>query len=279
MTQRIFTLLFAQFFLLTCVFGQVYQSSKVKKYQSLTDEVYLFPLFVDTDKDNWQPEEREYYLEELKKSQSWLQEQARPYGQRIEFNDGYFMRSKDLIYIGEVSRENPQLMLSKVMEELNYKDFEDFCQQNNFDFQKNKLKFILFVKSINRSHAYDFWSNTQVDIAVIYSSSRIGVITDEYVISHEILHQFGAWDLYHEPGRMSLENAQRAKELYPNSIMISTFSRKDELEVDELTAWRVGWHNDFKEEYQEFNPRAAAKPASERRPPTSLKFDLRKKQD
>ena len=151
-----------------------------------------------------------------------------------------FFKNYENIYIENVRRgDGSKKTIRAVMEELGYDDFEEFCEDNDFDFEKNKLKILLFVKSNDRSHAYNKWSNKDVDLAIVYCRSTYGQITDHLVISHEVLHQFGAWDLYQ--GRsQSVENAIKLKELYPNSVMIDTYRNRREKEVDELTAFRVG---------------------------------------
>ena len=161
------------------------------------------------------------------------------------------------------------------MDKLRFESLNDFLAQNNFDLKERKLKVLFFVKSNSRSHALNYWSNEKVDIAVVYCRSTIGSITDNFVISHELLHQFGAWDLYYGTPQ-SLEKAQEAARLYPYSIMINTYRNKHLLEVDELTAWRVGWNLVEKEEYLRF------KPVRRKRPPVPnqknrILFDLSKK--
>ena len=99
-------------------------------------------------------------------------------------------------------------------------------------------------------------------------------------MAHEILHQFGAWDLYFGE-RQTKESAAKAKELYPNSVMINTYKNKSELEIDRLTAWRIGWYQ-HEDEFDQFDP---AKLRQEKKWENSfskdngysIKFDLGKK--
>lgn len=260
-------------FLHNILIGQVFVPSEEKKYQSLLGEVHLLTLFVDTDKDYWETEEMESYYEELLKSQNWLVEQGLAYNQEISFENEHFHKNQSVIYLDNVEWGKPVKLLPAVLDELNYQNLDDFLQSNSFDFREKKLKILLFVKDADRSHAYNYWSNREVDIAVVFCRGTYGFITDQYVISHEILHQFGAWDLYLGESQ-SLEKAMKAKELYPNSIMISTSKDKTELKVDELTAWRIGWHHSFKKEYGELTPQRVQKT---RRGRTSIKFDLARK--
>lgn len=258
--------------------AQFLETNSSRNYQALTGEVFLLTLFIETPQGNWGVEEMEYHLDELQKSQKWLSTQAGRYGKSVRFNNDFFLENNDVVYLPHVTGRNTRAAFNWSLKKLGYESFNEFLELNNFDFTKKKLKILFFIKENERSHAYNYFSNTDVDIAVVYQNSRGGNKTDQYVISHELLHQFGAWDLY-EGRSQSYENARLAKSLYPNSIMINTFWNKHKLNVDELTAWRIGWHQDYKEEYQSFAP-AKNKSKSrlrQRREPTIIKFDLRKK--
>lgn len=168
-------------------------------------------------------------------------------------NDRFSMENLEIIWLEDVTRFNrPAQTIEKVMEQLVYEDVDDFLDFCGMDLREDKFKILLFVKSADRSHAWNQWSTSDVDLAVVYCQSTVGRLTNHFVISHEILHQFGAWDLYYGESQTET-SAQRAKELFPNSVMINTWRNHNFLEVDELTAWRIGWAA-YEEEYSEFNP-------------------------
>ncbi|MFK8005950.1 MAG: hypothetical protein AB8H03_06250 [Saprospiraceae bacterium] len=263
--KMLFFILFL-FFKISISQSQNFKPSKDKLYQSLIGEVHLLTLFVDTQNEYWEDDEKKYYKRQLTKSQDWLKKEAEFYDQELEFNnETFFVDNYETIYIEKVKRgDNPKETISNVMDELGYDNFDDFLDRNNFDFKKQKLKLLLFVKSFDRSHAYNYFSNLDLDVSIVYCKSTYGMLTNHKVISHEVLHQFGAWDLYQGKSQTQ-KNAKRAKELFPNSIMISTFSNKD-LEVDDLTAWRVGWHYDMDDEYMDFDPaKSRGKPTAKER--------------
>ncbi len=264
--------------------GQNFKPSKEKLYQSMTGEVHILTLFVDTQNNYWEDDEKEYYKKQLAKSQNWLVEEAEFYEQELEFNnETFFVDNYETIYLEKVRRgDYPKRTIAKVMDELGYTDLDDFLKRNYFDFKVQKLKLLLFVKSLDRSHAYNSFSNSDLDISVVYCQHSNGMVTDHYVISHEVLHQFGAWDLYHGQSQ-TLKNAEKAKEIFPNSIMANTFFNKN-LNVDELTAWRVGWHYEMGDEYMDFDPaKSRGKPTAnekyKRKSKTGksdgIKFDLK----
>ena len=68
------------------------------------------------------------------------------------------------------------------------------------------------------------------------------------VYAHEILHQFGAIDLYEGSGDFSPDNCAYVAERYPDDIMYAAYDdggrlRYDEirLEVGPVTAYYLGW--------------------------------------
>lgn len=252
-----------------------------KEYLSLSGEVHILTLFVDTKDDYWEESEIEYYYDKLIDSQNWLIDQSYHYNKDLEFNnDFFFMDNQKVIYIPEVKRRGrgSSMILKDVWEELGYNNADDFIDLNNFDFENEKMKVLLFVKSKDRSHARNYWSVNSIDIAIVYCQNSFGMATSQYTISHEILHLFGAWDLYKGESQ-TLETAERAKTLYPNSIMINTWSNQKNLIIDELTAWRIGW-TDYDEAYKYFDPHTNRKLSKEEKRKSklkSIKFDLKNK--
>jgi hypothetical protein len=98
-------------------------------------------------------------------------------------------------------------------------------------------------------------------------------------MSHELLHLFGAWDLYYGQSQ-SRESAARLKELYPYSIMINTGRHKESLEVDELTAWRIGWIEKEEDHFADFSPNRKNRDREKRvGRGKSWSFDMKKKKD
>ncbi|WP_026231847.1 hypothetical protein [Neolewinella persica] len=226
-----------------------------KEYLSLTDEVKILSVFVETPEGNWEDDEIDYTLKEYAAARDWIVTEAEYYGQQLEFDEDYFSRDNgSVIFLDKtpIIGQSPTKTTNAVLDKLNYRDLEAFMSYNRVTMKEDKFKILLFVKSNNRSHAFNYWSMADVDLAIVYCRSTYGMITDRYVIIHELLHQFGAWDLY--MGRSQTEtSAQNAIERWPFSIMINTHQNKGELIVDELTAWCIGWA-EYDPSYAEFNP-------------------------
>jgi len=233
--------------------GQMFSDTDVKGFQSMTDEVYVLSIFVESGEGRWTDEEVSHYISEYSKSQDWLTAEASYYGKDLYFVNDAFLENNEIIFLEDIAyTTQPRFIQDQVFRALGYDNLGDFISYNNFDFQRKKLKLVLYVKDQRRSHAYNKWSNSELDIAIVYCRKSFGQSTTHWTISHEMLHQFGAWDLYYGESQ-TLENAKKASELYPGSIMI-TSSGKDGTVVDELTAWRIGWNDNFKEAYMDFRP-------------------------
>lgn len=254
---------------------------KSKIYNKLAGEIYTLCFFIDTQKDSWTEEEIEYYLLELESSQYWLAGEAYKYGVELEFNNDHFETTDELIEINTFATIKRGQLLQTVMLAIGYHDYKDFLDWSYFDLDNNRLAVLCFVKDRNRSHAISYRYGDNLDFAVLYASSTYGQITTQYTFSHELLHLFGAWDLYNGESQ-TLEKAKELSELFPNSIMINTWTNQEKLEVDPLTAWRVGWNNKPSDNFTSFVPdRKAAREEMDKKQREAkgkvLKFELGKK--
>jgi hypothetical protein len=93
-----------------------------------------------------------------------------------------------------------------------------------------------------------------VEGAVVYEQDNSGNGVVSSVIAHEILHLYGAWDLY-QTFTQSAENEERARRLFPSSIMRRIADDINELEVDEVSAWLVGWKPNRLAWYESLRPK------------------------
>ncbi len=96
------------------------------------------------------------------------------------------------------------------------------------------------------SIAINTHSNKNVEFAIIGDN-------DPMVIAHEILHLFGAVDLYKPKGKQYWENKdlELIQSEFPHSIMynISDKSQQD-LEIDPFTQYCIGWSDSLETKYQ-----------------------------
>ena len=77
--------------------------------------------------------------------------------------------------------------------------------------------------------------------------------TNTAAIAHEILHLFGACDLY-ELDDNEHDRAIKTELMFPNSIMHNTHRDIWETQIDEINAWLVGLKAEGKDWYRWFEP-------------------------
>jgi hypothetical protein len=65
-------------------------------------------------------------------------------------------------------------------------------------------------------------------------------------ITHEMLHLFGAKDIY-EDKQISRDaaNLQKMKSVFPNSIMLDSHADLAGKQMEQFTAWCIGWTNSY----------------------------------
>jgi len=268
--KRVAVYLLAITFMTTNSYSQDYKLTDREKYKSLIGEVYFLTLFVETHNGYWEDEEKEHYYKELLKGQTWIIENGKKYDQRIIFNNEHFLFNQSEIYISNLEEFEPRELYNEVLDKLSYQNSYHFINSNNVKLHPNKLRILLFIKSETRKHGFDYWAKEKSPIIKVYCSNTYGLMTDGYKISHEILHHFGAWDLCYGDSQ-SLEKANKAKALYPKSIMTKQVTWDSEVTIDELTAWRIGWNYKKREEFNQFRPNQEPRISESQ---TSIKFKV-----
>ena len=73
--------------------------------------------------------------------------------------------------------------------------------------------------------------------AILYHSAKYPLYAGGII--HEILHLFGAVDLYHTCDQ-SAENDERIDKMFPNEVMHRPYNPLKDLQMSPLTAWLVG---------------------------------------
>ena len=86
---------------------------------------------------------------------------------------------------------------------------------------------------------------------ILYTSYEEGVPGCAAGIAHELCHLFGAEDLY-ATFIQTAENEARARELFPDDIMLRVSYDISTQKIDKLTAWLVGLTDDMEDWYMSF---------------------------
>ena len=244
------------------------QSISVGKWRAgsareLVGNIYTLIFFVSGPDDEWNKTEKQEMMQKLDESQRWLQKQAKRYKVKVNFEErGQFGFNKDIklphIARGTASGIEPVDWVSKLMYAVGYTSIQQFVDWVATNTRANNTHVVIFVKG--KGNGYAMPSSTEMNRelyflegTVLYEKFPNGYELPSSAISHEVLHLYGAWDFY-KTFRQTAENEAKAKKQFPNSVMLRTSYYIDELEVDEVSAWRVGWNQRPKSWYQGFEP-------------------------
>ena len=232
--------------------GQTYVTGE--SYTSLVGDIVVFTSFVNTSNGSFENDEIDNLLNELDDSLDWLEGQADDYGKDLNFDKDYFVTTAgEDVYLENIrTLKAPKMFMKYFAKELGFKSVEDFFDDQNLDIREQKICIVLFVKGYRVGHSYVSRFYRKIPLAQFFTLNNYAEQSIAHEISHSILHQFGAWDLYQDYERaLSVESANLVREKYSGSIM--HVPRRDyDLNVDEVNASIIGWRR-FVKSYDQFN--------------------------
>ena len=230
----------------------------------LKGNIYTLSCFISEEgKESWTHEEKLKVLDKQKEALAWIKEQANTYRVEVNFDAaGNFGLQEDIkmpvIERGTASGKEPVDWVSRVLYKLGYKSTLDLVAWVEKNTKAKQVQVIIYAKG--KGNGYAMASSTEmnkerffVEGAILYEKYNSGGSLAASSIAHETLHLYGAWDLY-KTFSQSAENEKKAKELFPNSIMLRTSYNITELEVDEVSAWLIGWNQQPKSWYETLRP-------------------------
>ena len=236
--------------------AQNYVPSEERQFRALTGDIYCLNFFINTSEGTWTDTEINRSLRAFEDSQKWILEASGRYNVELNFINDFIDTKKEVITINSVKDVADRgQVLKLVMEYMGFDNYREYFEFYGLDLNKNKVRVLFFVKGISRNYVCDFdgsysEADSSINSAILYYKNRVGIPLRHEAISHEILHLFGAWDLYDT--KLSEKTSKRAKMLSRKSIMRCPNCPGSE--VDDLTAWLIGWHRDYKEIYRNSTP-------------------------
>ena len=203
--------------------------------RKLLGDVELFLVFVDTPLHPWTEAKRNEVFAAVRSSMTDLTDQARRYNIDLTLNSAFFKTS--------IPDEAAEFNLSKIDLTWYWNLLKDYFHlsdmtemQTYYENRRGKddIAVLFFFNSNDRNYSYNskrsydsYWGE---EFAVYFCESGI----HNRFIEHELLHLYGAVDLYN---RTSSENVEGlANRLFPDSVMKQTRGT-----VDDLTAYLIGW--------------------------------------
>lgn len=231
----------------------------------LSGRIFVLSIFVAPPSDPWLAADIERQKQKVFEAERWLKNQAMRYGKRVEFvnsafgSDGSFLDDE---IPEEIGSNDTYSYPSKVLLKVGFHSKIAFMNWAKTHMGCPQCLAIVFSNSYGRSFASpvtkELFSYDSIifnlECCFIYRGfKRGGRETGAAGIAHEMLHLFGAWDLY-ELDSDDHDRANKTSVMFPNSIMIGAHQDIWGLQIDEITAWLVGLKEEGKDWYRWFEP-------------------------
>ena len=177
---------------------------------------------------------------------SWLEGQALRYGVSLRFGAGREFGAPRAIQLersqGELDADLQSIeWMQVVASQLGFRDPGQIIDEIEQEQGPDGMHALLLIKRSGRSYAVSIPGDPEARHALAAAACYVAdEETLAATIAHEVLHLHGAWDLY-EDNPTPEGPHEYAKLLFPNDVMHRVAPRLTELEVSDLTAWRIGW--------------------------------------
>ena len=234
-----------QYFTFCCMLIPLLGSRNAGSAKMLKGKTYSLLFFLSDDQSEWSYIEKQLILQQITDAENWLTEQAEKYNQTLRFEHGFFGWDEDILFQkmpqGNRSGNEDVFLTNKIIQKVGYDNQNQLIDQIPAD----NIQLLFLFKQDGVSYAFPYSPNLSKEIFYLEGMSiyhRFNEKTPQCTscIAHEMLHLFGAWDLY-KSFQTSKAQEEQAKKLYPNSIMLRTSYNIKELNIDPVTAWRIGW--------------------------------------
>lgn len=225
--------------------------------KKLLGDVYTLVIFMDDTEGCWNETDRNgFYDKKYFPSINYLLDKAEERDVDLTIQNGKYSTKSDrvtpIIYNGKVANSADNASLS--LDLLNYAaktlGFTDAEYMDTILKKNLKTEQIAYVIAMNKpGRAYAVFDNTfdgrdSLEFVVAFSQDESGNDDIGSSILHELLHLFGATDLY-DIGEGYKKRYELLSELYPNDIMMRSAVDTGELEIGYLTECLIGWSEFF----------------------------------
>lgn len=215
-------------------------SVEINESEMSESKIYVHSIFLS--EGEFKDGEKARRMQLIEDAERWIVQQAVEYGKKVEFVNGTTGLEGETIHASTPkdvdcpdctgTDGNYYLGLSNEhfnIEELLYTMKEVGC---------DKAALLVIVDANGRS--FSGWNgkgNEFMGTAVVYGDD--GLELQSGVVAHELLHLFGADDLY---APMQNEEAVAfLREHYANEVMFQDHASAETLTISPYTAWRIGW--------------------------------------
>ena len=222
--------------------------------KTLSGSVCLYSIFVSDKASSWSENEKAEVQGRMEAAAGFLVAQAGRYGVSVKFvqvtaGDVNFPKGAPTDVFANPAWTEEVLKLATGK---SGSQFAGFLKEKH---NVQHAGLFLHVNKAATSYNLSYYANVDptyaAERAVMYTRYADMQPTAAASYAHEILHIFGAGELYF-PFDKDEKRAEMAKRLWPNEIMYMVDYKIRKLTVGPYTAYRVGWVEQLKPEYQVF---------------------------
>lgn len=196
---------------------------------------------------NWQNDQyHKLYKQNLEIAEKWLTREAKKYGSTISFENVYPLGDSsipiDKIYGLNENDPNAYGTFLKVLKSMEISG-KEFRKRLRYETACENIVTNFIIDKDGRSYCFlDYQGSGEdnfTDFTWIYKTGW-GKVNPPGVIAHEMLHAFGAFDLY-EREKYRKEQSNAVKKYYPDEIMYTgAYDNIDKSYISPITAWKIG---------------------------------------
>lgn len=240
-------------------------SRNVGSAKVLSGRIFVLSVFVALTSDPWKQVDIERQKEKVFEAERWLKMQAMRYGKHVEFEncsfgaDGSF---RDNEIPQDWDSDNAYSYPSNMLVKMGFRSSYAFIEWARKHSGCTQCLVVVFSNTYGRSFAapvskelYRF--NPRLfclDCCIIFKAYQPECQeSSAATVAHEMLHLFGAWDLY-ELDEKDRTRANKTALMFPKSIMNCKGRTIWDMQIDEITAWLVGLKEEGKDWYRWFEP-------------------------
>ncbi len=225
--------------------------------KKLMGEVYTLVIFMDDDESSWNDDARlNFYDKRYFPSINYLSRQAEKRGISLNLQSGQYTTRQDLKspprYNGILDTAeglNNLDILEQAAQTLGFTDSSLMHKMLKYNLGVEQIAYVLAFNKPGRARAvYDatFDNTDSIEFVVAFSKGQDGKDYIGSAVLHELLHLFGATDLYDDNG-IYKKRYKLCKKLFPNDIMLRSAIYPESLKIGALTECLIGWSEDFPE--------------------------------
>ena len=203
----------------------------------LVGDIQLLLVFVSTPEHPWPEEEIISFFNVVQTSKDFILDEAERYGVPLSLSAQYFETSIPYEFDGSDLSNIDLSWYWYLVKNYFHKDgMVSMHEAYEERFGKDNTPFLFVFNTPYRNITYSadlLYPNWLEEFSIYYGQQPLR----DNMIVHELMHQYGAVDLYD----LSSEGVEEISEqIFPKSVML----RQKGTEIDELTAYLIGWIDD-----------------------------------